>query len=103
MSIIAGIEFHGISNAFSSLLTEDNCVPRADWVARLAAAREAGADIVGGTMGNAHPGVAIDTGAFLAEYGFFGEARMEPGTGSSPMVRFTQFLNFVVSPLLARL
>ena len=68
------------------LLTEDNCVPRPGWVARLAAALASGTEIAGGTMGNAHPDIAIDAGAFLAEYGFFGESRIAPGAGASPMV-----------------
>ncbi|MES2125012.1 MAG: hypothetical protein V4503_10045 [Gemmatimonadota bacterium] len=68
------------------LLTEDNCVPRANWVDRLFSGFDSGAEIVGGTMGNAHPDRAVDTAAYLAEYGFFGEARTAPGTGASPMV-----------------
>ena len=68
------------------LLTEDNCVPRAGWVQRMLSGFESGAEIVGGTMGNAHPHRPIDAAAYFAEYGFFGEARTEPGAGASPMV-----------------
>ena len=68
------------------LLTEDNCVPRADWVERLASGFAAGADVVGGTMGNAHPDRAIDSGAYYAEYGFFGPLLRAPGGGASPFV-----------------
>lgn len=69
------------------LLTEDNCVARPDWVTRmLEDFATSGADIVGGTMGNAHPGRAVDAAAYFAEYGFFGEGRATPGGGASPMV-----------------
>ncbi|MDX2208165.1 MAG: glycosyltransferase [Gemmatimonadales bacterium] len=68
------------------LLTEDNCVPRTDWVQQLMSGFDSGADIVGGTMGNAHPHRPIDAAAYFAEYGFFGESRTEPGAGASPMV-----------------
>jgi hypothetical protein len=68
------------------LLTEDNCVPRSDWVSRLASGFGAGADVVGGTMGNAHPNRPVDAGAYYAEYGFFGPARSVPGEGASPFV-----------------
>ena len=68
------------------LLTEDNCVPRAKWIPQMLTGFSTGAAIVGGTMGNAHPVSAVDTAAFLAEYGFFGESRTEPGGGASPMV-----------------
>jgi hypothetical protein len=68
------------------LLTEDNCVPRGNWVEQLTTGLADAARVVGGTMGNAHPDHAVDTGAFYAEYGFFGEAREAPGRGASPFV-----------------
>lgn len=68
------------------LLTEDNCVARPDWVRRLAEGFDAGADVVGGTMGNAHANRAIDAAAYLAEYGHFGPMRQAPGVGASPML-----------------
>ena len=68
------------------LLTEDNCVARPDWIKRLSSAFESGADVVGGTMGNAHPGRAVDSGAYFTEYGFFGPSRRAPGGGASPFV-----------------
>jgi len=69
-----------------ALLTEDNCVPRRDWVSRLSSGFDTGAAVVGGTMGNAHPDRAVDAGAFFAEYGFFGQSRSLPGGGASPFV-----------------
>lgn len=74
------------ANGDQVLLTEDNCVPRRDWVKCLAAGFASGADVVGGTMGNAHPDRAVDAGAYFAEYGFFGLARRAPGQGESPYV-----------------
>lgn len=62
-------------------LTEDNCVARPDWLKRLTSAFGTGVDIVGGTMGNAHPGRTIDAAAFFAEYGFFGPTRPAPRLG----------------------
>ncbi len=55
-------------------LTEDNCIPRPDWVARMMAGMGTEVDIVGGTMANAHTEHAIDAGAFFSEYGFFGQS-----------------------------
>jgi hypothetical protein len=63
------------------LLTEDNCRPHPDWVARLDAGFATGADVVGGTMGNAHPERSVDVAAYLSEYGFFGPARPAPPVG----------------------
>lgn len=67
-------------------LTEDNCVARPDWLDRLAEGFAPGVDVVGGTMGNAHPDRAVDAAAFFAEYGFFGTARRALGGGASPFV-----------------
>jgi hypothetical protein len=75
-----------IAKGEAVLLTEDNCTPRKDWVGRLASGFERGADVVGGTMGNAHPDRAVDSGAYYAEYGFFGPLRSAPGGGASPFV-----------------
>ena len=68
------------------LLTEDNCIARADWVQRIVSGFEPGIDVVGGTMGNAHPKRGVDAGAYFAEYGFFGPSRRAPGDGASPFL-----------------
>lgn len=52
-------------------LTEDHCLAAPDWLDRLAAGHERGADVVGGRMDNARRGALRDWGAFFAEYGFF--------------------------------
>lgn len=62
-------------------LTEDNCIARPDWLERLGSVFGTGVDVVGGTMGNAQPGRAIDAAAFFAEYGFFGPTRPAPRLG----------------------
>lgn len=68
------------------LLTEDNCRPRENWVERLRSGFVDGVEVVGGTMGNAHPDSMVDSGAYYAEYGYFGTARQSPGQGASPFV-----------------
>lgn len=67
-------------------LTEDNCVATPDWLARLQGGFDAETQVVGGTMGNARPQRAIDSGAAFAEYGFFGAFPVASRPGSIPLV-----------------
>ncbi len=53
-------------------LTEDHCVAGPGWLAALADGHATGAEVVGGSMGNARTARALDCGAYFAEYGFFG-------------------------------
>lgn len=68
------------------LVTEDNCVVATDWVERMQRMFGTGALVVGGTMGNAHPESAVAAAAFYVEYGYFGQARRDLGTGASPFL-----------------
>jgi glycosyltransferase involved in cell wall biosynthesis len=60
-------------------LTEDHCVVASDWLAQLAVAEQAGADVVGGAMDNARRSRAVDWAAYFAEYGFFAQSGNQPG------------------------
>ncbi|MEO5824779.1 MAG: glycosyltransferase [Gemmatimonadales bacterium] len=66
-------------------LTEDNCVAAPGWLGHLRAGASSAVQVVGGSMGNARPGRAIDAGAAYAEYGFFGPDRAGGG-GRAPLV-----------------
>ncbi len=67
-------------------LTEDNCVATDHWLEALAVGFGARATVVGGTMGNAKPERAIDSGAAFAEYGFFGPGQPMSHDGAPPLV-----------------
>ena len=63
-------------------LAEDNCVADASWLPALIDASGPGAEVLGGSMGNAQRARATDCGAFFSEYGYFGANRSEaPGAG----------------------
>lgn len=66
----------GLAAACAALvaLTEDHCVPAADWVARITAHLTDSADVVGGGMNNLRPRM-VDWGAYFSEYGFFDATR----------------------------
>lgn len=68
------------------LVTEDNCVARPGWVHRLNQGFDAGADVVGGAIDNAHPRRPVDAAAYFVEYGFFGPSQTEIGASASPFV-----------------
>jgi len=57
------------------LLTEDHCVPAADWVARILPAATAGVMVIGGGMATAPAGRPLDRAAYLADYGLFSHSR----------------------------
>jgi hypothetical protein len=56
-------------------MTEDHCVPAADWLERLLFHTRAGADAVGGGMANAPGSGPLSWGAYLSDYGFYSYAR----------------------------
>jgi GT2 family glycosyltransferase len=66
-------------------LTEDHCVADPAWVETLLAHSRDAADVIGGGMGNAQRGRAVDWGAYFAEYGFFADTRPETG-GERPLL-----------------
>lgn len=68
------------------VLTEDNCVPRPDWLARLIARFGADVDVLGGTIGDVLHRGAINAGACFAEYGFYGACRATARPGSAPSI-----------------
>ncbi|MEO5800817.1 MAG: hypothetical protein ABIZ70_10625 [Gemmatimonadales bacterium] len=67
-------------------LTEDNCLATPNWLVELSAGFSGDATVVGGTMGNAHPGRPVDSGAAFAEYGFFGPDQPAAAPGAAPLV-----------------
>lgn len=67
-----------------ALLTEDNCVPAAEWVDRLVDSVRLGAAVAGGTVGNLRDSRAVDIAGYLAEYGAFGPGRSPVAPG--PMI-----------------
>lgn len=68
-------------------LTEDHCLPAADWVARMASHADDGADVVGGGMDNARQRRAVDWGAYFSEYGFFDAHRTrDTAAGGVPLL-----------------
>lgn len=67
-------------------MTEDNCVVAPGWLAAMADAMSGGGDVAGGSMGNALPDRAIDSGAFFAEYGFFGPFERDRGPAAAPLM-----------------
>lgn len=67
-------------------VTEDHCVADAGWLSALIAASGPGADVLGGTMGNAHRDRRTDCGAFFSEYGFFGAGMHAPSSAVPPLV-----------------
>jgi hypothetical protein len=67
-------------------ITEDHCVAAEDWLATLLDARDPGVAVLGGSMGNARRRRAIDCGAYLAEYGFYGATGRGPRSGAAPLI-----------------
>jgi GT2 family glycosyltransferase len=67
-------------------VTEDHCVAADDWIATLLAACEDDVAVLGGSMGNAQRDRAVDCGAYLAEYGFYGATGRGPRSGAAPLV-----------------
>ena len=67
-------------------LTEDHCVADPGWLRALAASSGAGADVLGGAMGNAHRERRTDCGAFFSEYGFFGAVVNVAPSSGPPLV-----------------
>ena len=67
-------------------LTEDNCLARPDWLARLLAGCGSEVDVVAGVVGRATRRRMIDAGACFAEYGFYGTFRAAPQPGSAPAI-----------------
>jgi hypothetical protein len=63
-------------------LTEDHCIADDNWVEALTQTATAGADVVGGGMGNARITRAVDWAAYFAEYGFFSNDRPDGGDGT---------------------
>ncbi len=64
-------------------LTEDHCVPAADWLGLIVAAQRSGADVVGGPMENGRPERTLDWAAYFAEYGTY---LAPPPSGGPPAV-----------------
>lgn len=67
-------------------LTEDNCAASGNWLVEMSSGFVGPATIVGGSMANARPARAIDCGAALAEYGFFGADQPPAAPGAAPLV-----------------
>jgi hypothetical protein len=67
-------------------LTEDHCVADPGWLEAFMAASGPGAEVLGGSMGNAKRERVTDCGAFFSEYGFFGANRGEPAGHGAPLI-----------------
>jgi GT2 family glycosyltransferase len=67
-------------------VTEDHCVADGTWVETLLGHAHDPADVLGGGMGNAQRGRAVDWAAYFAEYGFFAETRAERPNDDRPLI-----------------
>jgi hypothetical protein len=65
-------------------VTEDHCLASDGWVDTLSRGM-AGADVVGGAIGNAQFR-SVDWGAYFAEYGLFGSTRPEASSSEMPLL-----------------
>ena len=67
------------------LLTEDSCVARGDWIARMSAAMQPEVDVIGGSVAIPRTARAIEAAAGFTEYGPYGRRRTG-GPGRAPLI-----------------